>query len=318
VPFSITDIFSKPLFWWRFLGATVSGAIIISFLWRASERNIFESLKRLVRAEQDGFAQSPLMGVNDVEAALKALFEARKQEMNRLQMLENYRRDYIGNVAHELKTPIFSIQGYLDNLIDDPELDKETLRMFLEKAARNTERLVQIVSELDTITKYESGFLQLNFEDFNIQELAREVIESLEIQAAERKINLNEYAALGNYVVHADKFRIRQVLTNLVYNSIKYGKEGGYTKIRLTDTGHKVVVEVADNGIGIETEYQSRIFERFFRANKSRSRDSGGSGLGLSICKHIVEAHGEKITVISTPGAGSIFTFYMKKTATED
>jgi two-component system phosphate regulon sensor histidine kinase PhoR len=192
-------------------------------------------------------------------------------------------------------------------------MDKDTMRIFLEKAGRNSERLAQIVSDLDTITKYESGFLQLNYEDFNIFDLAREVIESLEIQAAERKINLNEYAGVGDYVVHADKFRIRQVLTNLVYNSIKYGKEGGYTKLRLNDTGQKIVIEVADNGIGIETEYQNRIFERFFRADKSRSRDSGGSGLGLSICKHIVEAHGQKITVLSTPGAGSVFTFSLKK-----
>jgi two-component system phosphate regulon sensor histidine kinase PhoR len=278
-------------------------------LWRARERKIFESLKRLVLAEQDGTSESPLLGVNDVEAALKALFEARKQEMNRLTMLENYRRDYIGNVAHELKTPIFSIQGYIDNLLDEPDMDKDTMRIFLEKAGRNSERLAQIVSDLDTITKYESGFLQLNYEDFNIFDLAREVIESLEIQAAERKINLNEYAGVGDYVVHADKFRIRQVLTNLVYNSIKYGKEGGYTKLRLNDTGQKIVIEVADNGIGIETEYQNRIF----RADKSRSRDSGGSGLGLSICKHIVEAHGQKITVLSTPGAGSVFTFSLKK-----
>ncbi len=313
MPFSISDVFSKPLFWWIFLGATIAGAIIISFLWRARERKIFESLKRLVLAEQDGTSESPLLGVNDVEAALKALFEARKQEMNRLTMLENYRRDYIGNVAHELKTPIFSIQGYIDNLLDEPDMDKDTVRIFLEKAGRNSERLAQIVSDLDTITKYESGFLQLNYEDFNIFDLAREVIESLEIQAAERKINLNEYAGVGDYVVHADKFRIRQVLTNLVYNSIKYGKEGGYTKLRLNDTGQKIVIEVADNGIGIETEYQNRIFERFFRADKSRSRDSGGSGLGLSICKHIVEAHGQKITVLSTPGAGSVFTFSLKK-----
>jgi two-component system phosphate regulon sensor histidine kinase PhoR len=313
VPFSISDVFSKPLFWWIFLGATIAGAIIISFLWRARERKIFESLKRLVLAEQDGTSESPLLGVNDVEAALKALFEARKQEMNRLTMLENYRRDYIGNVAHELKTPIFSIQGYIDNLLDEPDMDKDTMRIFLEKAGRNSERLAQIVSDLDTITKYESGFLQLNYEDFNIFDLAREVIESLEIQAAERKINLNEYAGVGDYMVHADKFRIRQVLTNLVYNSIKYGKEGGYTKLRLNDTGQKIVIEVADNGIGIETEYQNRIFERFFRADKSRSRDSGGSGLGLSICKHIVEAHGQKITVLSTPGAGSVFTFSLKK-----
>jgi two-component system phosphate regulon sensor histidine kinase PhoR len=248
-----------------------------------------------------------------VEDALKKLFEARKEEMEHLKRLEGYRRDYIGNVAHELKTPIFSIQGYLDNIQDDEEMDTDTRKLFLEKASKNTQRLVQIVSDLDTITKYESGFLRLEYEDFDIKLLADEVIESLEIQAIEKKITLYEYSGAGQFYVYADKFRIRQVLTNLVLNSIRYGKESGYTKIRLSDTGEKIIVEVADNGIGISEDAKPRVFERFFRADKSRNRDSGGSGLGLSICKHIIDAHGEHIEVMSTEGAGSIFSFALKK-----
>lgn len=315
---TLDKISDQPVFWIILLSAIVAGVLVVSLLWRRREKRILASLTKIIVSEQDEGKPGTKLEADDVEAALKALFDARKNEMEHLKRLENYRRDYIGNVAHELKTPIFSVQGYLENIIDDPELDKDTLKLFLEKAARNTERLVQIVNDLDTITKYESGFLRLDFEDFDLQELCREVIESLEIQANERKINLFEYASAGQYLVHADKFRIRQVLTNLVYNSIKYGKEGGYTKIRLTDTGNKVIVEVADNGIGIAPQYLGRIFERFFRADKSRSRESGGSGLGLSICKHIVEAHGEQIAVLSTEGAGSVFSFALKKTVSPE
>lgn len=298
---------------WVFLVIIALGAVVVSLLWRRRERRILRSLSKLIATEKEDHNQRDFAQVKDVEEALKKLFEARKDEMDHLKILEGYRRDYIGNVAHELKTPIFSIQGYLDSVIEDDEIDPETLKLFLEKASKNTRRLVQIVSDLDTITKYESGFLSLEFEDFDVKELADEVIESLEIQAKERKITLYEYSGSGSFLVYADKFRIRQVLTNLVLNSIRYGKESGYTKIRLSDTGEKIIVEVADNGIGISKDDQVRIFERFYRADKSRSRDGGGSGLGLSICKHIMDAHGEHIEVMSTEGAGSVFSFALKK-----
>lgn len=298
---------------WVFLVIIALGAVVVSLLWRRRERRILRSLSKLIATEKEDHNQRDFAQVKDVEEALKKLFVARKDEMDHLKILEGYRRDYIGNVAHELKTPIFSIQGYLDSVIEDDEIDAETLKLFLEKASKNTRRLVQIVSDLDTITKYESGFLSLEFEDFDVKELADEVIESLEIQAKERKITLYEYSGSGSFLVYADKFRIRQVLTNLVLNSIRYGKESGYTKIRLSDTGEKIIVEVADNGIGISKDDQVRIFERFYRADKSRSRDGGGSGLGLSICKHIMDAHGEHIEVMSTEGAGSVFSFALKK-----
>ncbi|MFN5218101.1 MAG: sensor histidine kinase [Sphingomonadales bacterium] len=303
---------------WVFLVIIALGAVVVSLLWRRRERRILRSLSKLIATEKEDHNQRDFAQVKDVEEALKKLFVARKDEMDHLKILEGYRRDYIGNVAHELKTPIFSIQGYLDSVIEDDEIDAETLKLFLEKASKNTRRLVQIVSDLDTITKYESGFLSLEFEDFDVKELADEVIESLEIQAKERKITLYEYSGSGSFLVYADKFRIRQVLTNLVLNSIRYGKESGYTKIRLSDTGEKIIVEVADNGIGISKDDQVRIFERFYRADKSRSRDGGGSGLGLSICKHIMDAHGEHIEVMSTEGAGSVFSFAIKKSETTD
>lgn len=302
-------------FWAFCLLAFLIGIGISIIFRRRREKKILRSLHQIILEEKESDNKSHFTKPADVEDALKALFEARKTELERLKMMETYRRDYIGNVAHELKTPIFTIQGYLDSMIDeldDSKFDLDTVQSFLSKAMKNTERLIQIISDLDSITKYESGFLQLEFEDFDLLELVKEVIESLEIQAAEKKINLYEYAQPGKYFVTADKFRIRQVLTNLGYNSIKYGKPNGYTKFRLTNTGDKVIIEVADNGIGIPSEHLSRIFERFYRVDKSRSRDSGGSGLGLSICKHIVEAHGESISVISTEGAGSVFSFGLK------
>lgn len=307
------QIFPGINLFWLFLAIIALGAAVVSLLWRRRERRILRSLSKLVATEKEDHNQRDFSQVKDVEDALKKLFEARKEEMEHLKKLEGYRRDYIGNVAHELKTPIFSIQGYLDNVLEDEEIDADTLKLFLEKASKNTQRLVQIVSDLDTITKYESGFLRLEYEDFDVKELADEVIESLEIQAREKKITLYEYSGAGQFWVHADKFRIRQVLTNLVLNSIRYGKESGYTKIRLSDTGEKIIVEVADNGIGIAEEAKPRVFERFFRADKSRNRESGGSGLGLSICKHIMDAHGEYIEVMSTEGAGSVFSFALKK-----
>jgi two-component system phosphate regulon sensor histidine kinase PhoR len=226
--------------------------------------------------------------------------------------LENYRRDYIGNVAHELKTPIFSIQGYIETVLDDADLDRDTLELFLGKANKNANRLGQIVNDLDTITKYESGFLVLDQQPFDLLGLVNEVVESLELQAREKNINLQVLASPGEYMVMGDRARLSQVVTNLGYNSIRYGNDNGNTRFRLSNTGEKVMFEVADNGIGIPSEHLGRVFERFYRVDKHRNRATGGSGLGLSICKHIVEAHGENIGVISTEGAGSVFSFSLK------
>lgn len=302
-------------FWLFTISALLAGGLLVNYFWRRKQRKILKSLNQIIEAEKKSGTNAVFKNPGDVERALKALFDARKQELDNMKRLETYRKDYIGNVAHELKTPIFTIQGYLDSVGDELEEkkpDMESIKTFLGKAQKNTERLSRIIGDLDTITKYESGFLRLEFENFNLLELVKDVIESLEIQAEEKKINLYDYATTGNYNVFADRFRIRQVLTNLGYNSIKYGKEGGYTKFKLTNTGNKIIVEVADNGIGIPDAHLKRIFERFYRVEKSRSRDSGGSGLGLSICKHIIEAHGETISVLSTEGAGSVFSFSLK------
>lgn len=291
---------------------TVLLGLTVGLLWLRREKLLLKRLQQVISDEDERDVAAVSQNHEDIEAALKALFETRKQELQQLQRLENYRRDYIGNVAHELKTPIFSIQGYIETVLDDPELDRATLKSFLSKANKNADRLGQIVSDLDTITKYESGFLVLDQQPFDLLNLVQEVVDSLELQAKEKQISIQVFAPAGEYPVIGDRQRISQVITNLGYNSIRYGSENGNTRIRLSETGSKTILEVADNGIGIPQESLGRVFERFFRVDKHRNRATGGSGLGLSICKHIVEAHGETISVMSTEGAGSVFSFSLK------
>ncbi|PHX91583.1 MAG: two-component sensor histidine kinase [Flavobacteriales bacterium] len=281
----------------------------MSLLWIRRERKLLRSLQELIAEENQETFVSRLKNPTDTKQALSAVFQKRKEEHLQMNRLENYRREYIGNVAHELKTPIFSIQGYIDSVIDDPLLDRKTLELFLSKANKNADRLGEIVKDLDTITKYESGMLTLNLEPFDIRILLSENIEMLELQAKKKNISLHMIAPANSYMVLGDRARIAQVITNLGYNAIRYGNNNGSCRFTISFTGSKVIFEVADNGIGIPYEQQSRVFERFYRVDKHRNRSTGGSGLGLSICKHIVEAHGEKIDLISTEGAGSVFRF---------
>ncbi len=304
--------FTPEQFWWIIILLLISAGIgiaVSSYLWFRRKKRVLNNLERLIYIEKNEAFEAKNSKAKDIEDAFKELFKSRKAEMQKLEQLETYRRDYIGNVAHELKTPLFSIQGYIETILDNPDIDKETLEVFLKKAYKNADRLGQIVSDLDTITKYESGFLQIEPHDFDILELIHEVIDELEIQAKEKNIQINCHSKSESNIVFADKIRIRQVLVNLGYNSIKYGNFGGTTNIKVSNTGSKIIIEVADNGIGIPSQHLGRVFERFYRVDKHRNRETGGSGLGLSICKHIIEAHNESIHVMSTEGAGSVFTF---------
>lgn len=290
------------------------GIGLSSLIWRRRKKRVLRNLEKLITTEQKDYTESPGdPTAKDIEEAFRTLFVARKQELQRLQQLENYRRDYIGNVAHELKTPLFSIQGYIETVLDEPEMDQKTRQNFLKKADKNATRLGQIVSDLDSITKFESGFLSIELNPFNMLELIHQVMEDIEIQAAQKEISLSVQIKTDFTTVLGDRSRIRQVLVNLGYNSIKYGKQKGSTHFIIYDTGEKIIVEVADNGIGIPTQHIGRIFERFYRVDADRNRETGGSGLGLSICKHIIEAHGETIKVISSEGAGSSFSFALPK-----
>jgi two-component system phosphate regulon sensor histidine kinase PhoR len=238
----------------------------------------------------------------------------RKEEIDRLNRLEMYRKEYLGNVSHELKTPIFSIQGYILTLleggIDDPGINRD----YLQRAERSVDRMIAIVEDLQAITQLETGELELDIDRFEIVSLAQDVIDAEEMRAKANQIHFEMINTTGHPVyVMGDRFRIRQVLVNLVVNSVRYGRENGETKVKIHDAGDKIIVEVADNGIGISKVHLPRVFERFYRVDKSRSRAQGGTGLGLAIVKHIIEAHRQNIEVISTEGVGSSFSFSLKK-----
>lgn len=249
-----------------------------------------------------------------VEKGVESWAENKDKQIESLKELEKYRRDYLGNVSHELKTPIFNIQGFLHTLIDGGINDPTINMAYLQKAARNVERLNSIVEDLDTISKLESGEMILDLTIFDIQHLANEVFEDLELKAKQKNIKLSfKEGANHGYRVKADLEKIRQVLMNLINNSIKYGKKGGQTKVSIYDMDKIVLVEVSDNGIGIAHHHLKHLFDRFYRADKSRSRDVGGTGLGLSIVKHIIEAHNQSVHVRSTEGVGSTFGFTLEK-----
>ncbi|ESU21728.1 two-component sensor histidine kinase, phosphate regulation [Flavobacterium cauense R2A-7] len=240
----------------------------------------------------------------------------KKIEIESLKVREEYRREFLGNVSHELKTPLFTVQGYLSTLLDGAMNDKTIRKKYLERAEKGVERLIYIVKDLDMITKLETGDLNLKLSEFNIVDVVQSVFDLLEMKADEKNIMLMfDMKYTKPIMVFADQEKIEQVLTNLIMNSIKYGKENGTTEVSIEDlVNNKVIVRVTDNGEGIQKKYIPRLFERFFRVDKSGARSEGGSGLGLSIVKHIIEAHNEKIYVESKHGFGSEFSFTLEKT----
>lgn len=240
----------------------------------------------------------------------------KKLEIETLKVREEYRKEFIGNISHELKTPLFTVQSYILTLLDGAMDDEKVRKKYLNRANKGVERLTYIIKDLDMITKLEIGDLSLNQVDFDIVAVVKGVFDLLEMKASKKKITLTfDMAYKEPVMVHADKERIQQVLTNLVVNSIKYGREKGTTEISIENLiKNKVIVRVTDNGEGIETSHIPRLFERFYRVDKSGSRKEGGSGLGLSIVKHIIEAHDERIYVESELGVGSEFSFTLEKT----
>ncbi|WP_438961516.1 sensor histidine kinase [Nonlabens sp.] len=239
----------------------------------------------------------------------------KKIEIETLKVREAYRKEFLGNISHELKTPLFTVQGYIDTLIDGAHKDKEIRKKYLQRAQKGVERLTYIVKDMDMITKLEVGDMSLDVSEFDMVELIQQVFEQFEMKAAKKNISLTFDMDYDEPIyVLADQDRIQQVVTNLVVNSIKYGKQNGTTEISIEDLIiNKVIVRVTDNGEGIKKEYIPRLFERFFRVDQSGSRREGGSGLGLAIVKHIVEAHNESIYVDSEPGIGSEFSFTLEK-----
>ncbi|MCY2686203.1 sensor histidine kinase [Salinimicrobium sp. TH3] len=240
--------------------------------------------------------------------------EGKKLEIEALKVRDSYRKDFMGNISHELKTPLFTVQGYIETLLDGAMKDKTVRKQYLARAAKGVERLVYIVQDLDMITKLETGELRLNLEVFDIVEVIQNVFDLLEMKAAKKNITLLFETPYAPVWVKADKERIQQVVTNLLVNSIKYGKHDGTTEVAIEEhSKKKIIVRVSDNGEGIQKEHIPRLFERFYRVDKSGSRKEGGSGLGLAIVKHLLEAHKERISVESTYGMGSEFSFTLKK-----
>lgn len=249
-----------------------------------------------------------------LEDEIVKLADERNKEVEQHRNLDSYRKEFLGNVSHELKTPIFNIQGYISTLIDggidDPNINVE----YLKRADKSVDRMIQIIDDLETISQLEVGTLELEKEKYDIAQQIKEIVEALEFLAQKKEIRLVLAKKYDKPIsVYADKFRMRQVIVNLMTNSIKYGKEKGKTTISINLFDEQVIVEIKDNGIGIAEKHLSRLFERFYRVDKGRSREQGGTGLGLAIVKHIIEAHNETIDVTSVVNEGTIITFTVQK-----
>jgi len=303
-----------------FIAAGISFILSIIIIQIRVERFIYNRIKKIYEEvsllDADDLENTALTtNMETLSAEVKKFAEEKQVEIASLNEREIYRREFLGNVSHELKTPLFTVQGYLLTLLDGAIDDETISEKYLQRANKGVERLVAIVKDLDMISKLESNELGLQKEEFNIIELIQGVFDLLEMKSHTRGITL---MFDKNYdvplLVKGDQERIEQVLINLIMNSIKYGKLGGVTTVSVESYGHKkIIVKIADTGEGIKKVHLSRLFERFYRVDQSRSREQGGSGLGLSIVKHIIEAHDETILVKSEFGKGSEFSFTMSK-----
>ena len=284
------------------------------------ERFIHKRIKKiyddLTLLESSSFSKDPITtDMATLTQEIDKYAKDKKLEIETLKIREEYRKEFIGNVSHELKTPLFMVQGYISTLLDGAAEDKNLRHKYLERTDKGVERLIYIIKDLDMITKLEAGDLSLDMESFDIVKLIKNVFELLEMKAAKKKITLTFDT---NYkkpiMVNGDKERLQQVISNLIVNSIKYGNDKGTTEVSIENlTKKKVIIRITDNGEGIAKRHLARLFERFYRVDKSGSRKEGGSGLGLAIVKHIIEAHDEKIYIESDLGIGSEFSFTLEK-----
>ncbi len=253
--------------------------------------------------------------IDEAEQQVNQVSKHRTKEILQLKSQDSFRKEFIGNLDHELKTPVFAIQGYLDTLIDGAIDDQENALNFLKRASKASDRMIQLLEDLDAITRLENPELTIDKRPFDLVEIIKETFDSLEFLAKEKKIQLSFKRDYSNIFVLGDRNKIGQVITNLVKNSILYGNENGSTIVTLEPIDNLIVIEIKDNGIGIDPKHWPRLFERFYRVEKSRNRHEGGTGLGLSIVKHILELHGQNITMRSTVGVGTKFTFGLEKSS---
>ena len=251
--------------------------------------------------------------ISNAELDTKSWREEELKTISKLKEVEAFRKEFLGNISHELKTPVFSIQGYILTLLEGGLEDKSVNKVFLQRASKAVERMTDILEDLDQIIEMEVKEIKLDIIKFNIVELVSDLFEDLKVQSKNRNIKLEFSKKYNPIWVKADKNKIAQVITNLLNNSISYGNENGITTVRFFSMDNIVTIEVSDNGPGISEEEIPRLFERFYRVEKSRDRHKGGTGLGLSIAKHIIESHGQTINVRSTVGVGSTFTFSLNR-----
>ena len=316
--------FSIQLEWYIVIGTPVFTAILGYFIFYTTiEKFIFRKIKLIYKiiSETKPSVKKETKKLNlreniidEAEAEVIEWKRNKSEELSKMKKMEAYRKEFLGNVSHELKTPIFSIQGYIETLLEGGLNDKKINKKFLQKANKNVKRIIHIIDDLQMISNIEEDSFSIKPEIFNITELANETLEALEMQAHEKNISLGFKDGCNKpFMVNAEREMVQQVLNNLIYNSIKYSNENGETQIGIYDMGKYILAEISDNGIGIAQKDLHRIFERFYRVDTNRSRKHGGSGLGLAIVKHIIEAHGQSITVRSTPGMGSTFGFTLKK-----
>lgn len=289
-------------------------------------RNQFSRLETLNRITQniarkrfEDYENLSAGGRDELDYLIKQSIRASKtveREIQRLNRIENYRKEFIGDISHELKTPIFAIQGFIETLLNGAIDDEEVNRQFLKKAMRNVNRLIYLTKDLMEISKLETGELKSEVQNIYLHDVMMDVVESLQYKAKKENVEINVGEFDKNLLVSADRNQIKQVLINLIENAIKYNKPGGSVAVGAKPyprNRQRLLVYVKDSGIGIDQQYIERVTERFFRVDKSRSREKGGTGLGLAIVKHIMEAHGEEFFVESTPNVGSTFSFTLTK-----
>jgi two-component system phosphate regulon sensor histidine kinase PhoR len=297
----------------------ISGVIAYIVFYFLLKNFIYNRLSLIYRSIQlkSDLSSGQKVSIDEViekaESDVKSWKEDRTTEISKLKEQEQFRREFLGNLAHELKTPVFSIQGYISTLLDGALEDENFNRSFLERANKATDRMVHILDDLDQIAKLEVEDLKPELRSFDITELIKEILETLELKAKQKNMELILKKDYGPVHVLADRPKIGQVLTNLINNSIAYGKDKGKTEISLMIFENLVTIEVIDNGIGIDPKHFPRLFERFYRVEKSRNRNEGGSGLGLAIVKNILNSHGQTINVRSTVNVGSTFSFSLEK-----
>lgn len=325
LPVSLFVLFVEKNWIWALGSFLAIFALAYFLIYFVLERFIYRKIKliykfiyqtKATRKEETYFKYIlPQKSIDEVREDVEAWAEENKQELDLLRQNEKFRKEFLQNLSHEFKTPVFAIQGYVETLLGGALANPDVNKKFLEKTAKNVERLTHLLADLDEISSLERGELSLYKQNFIIQELVREVFESLSIKAEEMNIYCSiKKGCESPLTVFADQEKIRQVLINLIENSVKYGKQGGTVTASMYNTdGRNILVEITDDGIGIQEKHLPRLFERFYRTEEGRSIDVTGSGLGLAICKHIIEAHGHSIHVRSTEAVGTTIGFTLDR-----